>query len=933
MDALKTSVWIRDPSEEWVPGTINAGIELPNNVELRNHSSSDDIDDMISLRHLNEPSILNAIHQRYNDDRIYTYTGKILIAVNPFKQIRVYGSKQITNYNEGKTDLPHVYHMSSKVYRMTGCNHSILVSGESGAGKTQTTKYIMKYIATVAPTMQYCNGLESRILQSNPLLEAFGNAKTRRNDNSSRFGKFIQIKMTKDLISGGQINTYLLEKIRLVSPPIDERNFHIFYQLLSGASVSMVERLHLTRDPANYKILSSSHCIVRNDGISDESEFSTTIEAMEEMGILRDETLHIMEVVSAILHLGNIDKCNAEWEIPSKLLGISENTLIEVCTRRHIYAGKDSYSIDLQNEEILESVKSIMRSLYDKLFNYIVQRINSTMVCDAPNFIGILDIFGFEVFDSNSFEQICINYTNESLQKIFTEFTIKSEQDHYQGEGIDWGNVSYPDNTSILDLIGGSGGIMALLDEQCLVPKGSSQFFFQEIVKRHSGNNLESSGIDRANSKFTINHYAGFVLYESDMFVEKNKDVPNKESFRVVSESTNCIISGFSIEKDESSSKITQTISKTFRRQLSDLITLIKNTHPHFIRCLKPNDENIPSKFIRKRVVDQLRYCGILAAVKVARSGYPIKIPIMTMKVDFGMLMNSCKKNNKNDKNDKNNKNECAMITDFMSTMGNWGSDYQVGKTRVFIKHHMYEKLERLRINCLGDNSSIIKSFVKRCFAHDAFSNIRYWAKYLSTMVRMSKDRHNHHSRIFGSMIIQSHIRKMNAKNTRHFLYENIQAGVIQSYIRADVPRFMFFIKKKSVIKIQAFCRCKTLMMDRGSVNLQDHKEMLKKIEMLEKENMNYRNCIKDDNKLSKEIQYLKGIVKNTNNKMDKIKKDSINVLMKSKMKDVEIIEQIRDENSEMADRINNLQRMLEKSRRQEHITRMKHPNEICSMM
>jgi myosin heavy subunit len=889
MDKIK--VWEKDPCYVWVKKTISYEDRLEELYELRNDDESNNVNNLIKLFHLNEPSILEAINQRYFEDIIYIYTGNILIAVNPFKNLAIYDDDKIEEYqSESYIDNDaHIYQLSNKVYNERDIDHSILVSGESGAGKTQTTKYMMSFLANTAIIDEECRGIEKRIIQSNPILEAFGNSKTRRNDNSSRFGKFIQLKMDYDKLKGGEIKTYLLEKVRLVSPPVGERNFHIFYQLLSGASHSTIKKLYLERNPKNYKILNRTECFNRNDGVSDVSEFSITKKAMIDMGINEEYIDNIFMIISSLLLINNFEESmelNDDFlENPSKLLGIEPELLKSVCTTRRIKTPSESYTIELNKNEIAESIKSLSRAIYDKLFDWIVNRINQTMNNKSKNFIGILDIFGFEVFDYNSFEQLCINYTNEQLQKIFTEYTIKSEQEYYSNENIDWSAVEYPDNSFVLDLIGGNNSIISFLDEQCIVPNGSNESFYQQLIKfkckDENSHLIHASKMNKVELKFNVNHYAGDVLYSTDSFIQKNKDVGNKDLNKIIINSKNIVLSKFTKDENIKDSKITRTILKKFKIQLNELILLISKTKPHFVRCIKPNDENTHSNFVRKRVVEQLRYSGILSAVKVARSGYPIKIKIDELKNDIWMLLDSIK------------------LSDFLNKIGNWGDDYQIGKTTVFLKYEIYQTIHKLKKIFLSRNVAVFSGYCKMKLILNNHIKLIKALFILTDRIKGYLEYNEYHNDKNSIITIQSSFkRNISIKNYKYLKLE-MSASIIKSYIKTNKELLNLKNQKDCIRFVQAYFRKKYVLSRKNRINI---------------------------NELEKQNKILLEEISESRVNLENIQRESIKIILKAKQKDVRMLEQIRDDNSEMADKINDLSRLLEDSHnRERRYRRMEH--------
>ena len=629
-------VWVKS-NNDWINGifigkennmykiSINNEIILIDNIEIKNDDSIDNVDNLINIPHLNEPSILNSIQIRYFQNKIYTYTGKILISINPFTNLGIYNKEIINNYLLNDNLTPHIYQISKKSLielSRFNQNQSILVSGESGAGKTHATKLMLEFLTSVCSNSDNI-GIEKKIILSNPILEAFGNAKTIRNDNSSRFGKFIKLNFNdNNKIIGAKIETYLLEKIRLIYQNNNERNFHIFYLLINGMNY---------QDKSKYKLNNSFKYL--NNGLlerNDKKQYNELVEAFNIMNFSEDEINIILNFTSAILNLGNInfdDDGNIlnydQLIIVSELLNINQEILEFALCYKEVKAVNEIYKIKLKKDECIHARDSFAMKYYQDIFNYIVKLINRTLNETNNKFIGILDIFGFESIQINSFEQLCINYTNERLQNQFNKYIFKLEQEEYIKENINWNSVSFPDNKECLNLIDGKYGILNMLDEECRLPKGTDKNFTLKLNKKFNNNEnyiLKKRYIDL---KFGINHYAGEVTYDTIKFCEKNKDAVSNEII-------NCIksipIKISEIQNTNLSSIKTKSLSYQFKTQLNKLLNLIDSTQTHYVRCIKPNDLNIPNKFNRIKIIEQLKYCGVLEAVKVARAGYAVRM-------------------------------------------------------------------------------------------------------------------------------------------------------------------------------------------------------------------------------------------------------------------------------------------------------------------
>ena len=655
---------------------------------------------MINLPHLHEPAILHCLQNRYEDGNIYTYTGPILIALNPFKYLPLYSSHILESYyncgllksqgiDVGRPLPPHVYAVADAAYRdmmrvisqntltklPAAVNQTILISGESGAGKTESTKIVLRYLTTVGNSSGgsglVTGSVMDKVLQSNPILESFGNARTLRNDNSSRFGKFIELQFSKrGHLIGGIIRTYLLEKVRLAAQQNGERNFHVMYQLIAGCTAEEKAEWQLTCAQDYWYCNQGKVYSLRS--VDDAEEFSALRVALETLNFDTADQQSLFGAVSGLLHLSEVkfaadgDGCKIVSEanvvdhfaVFAKLCGLSVDQLERVFTVRVITAAKDdTYAISLDVGQAIDVRDALSKALYSRLFEWIVLRVNKSIrVEDTSRVraeIGVLDIFGFESFLTNSFEQLCINYTNETLQQQFNQFVFKLEQVEYQREKISWAFIEFPDNQDCLDLIEHRQiGILAILDDVCKLPQASDEKFANRLYKLFEANpRFTASVAQKRDLMFNVTHYAGPVEYLATSFVEKNKNELPKEAISLLSRSTLPLLSDiFSVhwspygpdnnalvpagQKNKhgngsasgaAGGKIA-SVGTQFKLQLAQLMEKVSLTVPHYIRCLKPNDENIPNRLNRKRTTEQLRYGGVLEAVRVARSGFPVRL-------------------------------------------------------------------------------------------------------------------------------------------------------------------------------------------------------------------------------------------------------------------------------------------------------------------
>jgi len=707
------------------------------------------VDDLIGLTHLHEPAILHALRLRYDSDVIYTSTGPILIAINPFKSMPLYTDEVMEQYRlqgemgivneqqsivlkkedrttkkevpvvEGKRLPPHAYLTADDAYRAmmrgiemnlaggpsgaaqrrelakrrratevkganddseTHMNQSILVSGESGAGKTVTTKIVLNYFAMLSRVSTIKSGelndedgaheeelggqarVEQQVLDSNPILEAFGNARTIRNDNSSRFGKYIDIRFSSSgKLVGASIDTYLLEKVRLIHQTEGERNFHVFYQFLESASEDDRDEYFLgDMQLEDFALVNQSGTYDRRDMVSDVDMHIEMMDAMAIMGFSSDMLRDIMRLVVAVLYAGNmtftetnrgetciLDENEASLAVAS-LLGVSYEQLAMSLTCQVLFLREGNITKELNSRQAYKASEALIKSIYGANFDYIVKVINQSIHQEQPSggsrsgrggkdhsaYIGVLDIFGFETFEINTFEQLCINYTNETLQQHFNKHVFKMEQQEYEREGILWKFISFPDNQDVLDLIDMKRvGILAVLDEQCIVEWGSDDKFVQQLYMRCGPHDrFEATPQQKPYRKFSVDHYAGLVEYSTEEWVEKNKDkLPAASVELLMSSDFGHVGKLQSFVRAEGAggrgSVATKSVGAKFSEQLKDLRSRIDATAPHYIRCLKPNDELLPDEFDPKQIVEQLRYSGVLEAVRVSRAGYPTRYP------------------------------------------------------------------------------------------------------------------------------------------------------------------------------------------------------------------------------------------------------------------------------------------------------------------
>jgi myosin-5 len=675
----------------------------------------DTVDDLVRSDFLHEPGILHTLGVRYGMDSIYTYSGQILIAANPHKRLPyIYGPRMMAQYRGvplGELS-PHVYAIAEAAYAAMLADEqrqAILISGESGAGKTESAKMVMQYLAHRAgPSMSSnaaaikgkqttSNGntttaavsapIEEQVLESNPLLEAFGNAKTARNDNSSRFGKFVEIDFDSGgRVTGASISTYLLERSRVVSIRSPERSFHIFYQLCAGADEEMRSELHLDGGATGFRILSQSDAFELED-VDDAEAFKHTLDAMRIVGLSDTNIKSILRCVAAILHLGNISfegssgddavasntpEAKDALDTAAKLLEVSSDALLTAFTTRAIETRGERIVKTLDAIAAAESRDALAKSLYSRLFDWLVAAVNRKIGAiggggRTSRSIGILDIYGFECFDRNSFEQLCINLANEKLQQAFNAHVFKGEQAEYAEEGIAWSYVDFVDNQDVLDLLEGVAGsnssatqqgVFPLIDEACRLPRATHQDLAHALRTRLASH--PRFGIPRRDQHaFAVQHYAGEVCYSTDALLDKNRDFVVAEHAGLMSKSSAALLqelfgaekplegSGGSGQFDDQGKRrsafMLSTVGSGFRRQLGGLMNTLGECQPHFIRCIKPNSESLPGALAPPYVLEQLRAGGVLEAVRIACAGFPTRKPFLPFAQRFACLLGAPK--------------------------------------------------------------------------------------------------------------------------------------------------------------------------------------------------------------------------------------------------------------------------------------------------
>uniref|UniRef100_A0A8C0FBP7 Myosin VC n=1 Tax=Bubo bubo TaxID=30461 RepID=A0A8C0FBP7_BUBBB len=721
-------VWIPDNEEVWRSAEITknykAGdrflhVQLEDGTELnypvdpaalpplRNPDILVGENDLTALSYLHEPAVLHNLKVRFVESKlIYTYSGIILVAINPYKELPIYGDAIIHAYsgqNMGDMD-PHIFAVAEEAYKQMARNNknqSIIVSGESGAGKTVSARYTMRYFATVSKSSSNAH-VEDKVLASNPITEAVGNAKTTRNDNSSRFGKYTEISFDQSYqIIGANMRTYLLEKSRVVFQSENERNYHIFYQLCASAMQPEFKHLKLgSAEEFNYTRMGGSTVI---EGVDDRANMVET-----QKTFLEDKHLGIF---CELLDL-NCDKM-AQWMCHRKIITTSE-TVIKPMTRAQAVNARDA----------------LAKKIYSHLFDFIVERINQALHFPGKQhtFIGVLDIYGFETFDVNSFEQFCINYANEKLQQQFNLHVFKLEQEEYMKEDIPWTLIDFYDNQPVIDLIEAKMGILELLDEECLLPHGTDENWLQKLYNNFVNKNALFEKPRMSNTSFIVQHFADKV--ECKQRITKyltvilsphfqfhlcaNSFQDNPVSISPFSSTIN-IRSARPVLKSPNK-QLRMTVGSKFRSSLSLLMVTLNATTPHYVRCIKPNDEKLPFEFDSKRVAQQLRACGVLETIRISAQSYPSRWTYIEFFSRYSILMTQ-QELSINDK-----KQICKIVLQRLIQDHN---QYQFGRTKIFFRAGQVAYLEKLRSDKLRHACIVIQKSVRGWLQRKKFLRIK----------------------------------------------------------------------------------------------------------------------------------------------------------------------------------------------------------------
>ncbi|OQR94668.1 myosin [Thraustotheca clavata] len=795
------------------------------------------VEDMITLNYLHEAAILYNVKCRFLAQMPYTYTGDICIAVNPYQWLpQLYTDQQHLRYLElPRTQLPpHVYATSIAAYKgmqQNGRNQSILVSGESGAGKTETTKILMNHIAAIAGGLN--DSTIEKIIHVSPLLESFGNAKTLRNDNSSRFGKFTQLQFdAKGTLVGAKCNTYLLEKTRVVYHEDPERNYHIFYQLLA----SHAPELYL--NPSVHYTYAGSIATSSIEGFSDAQHFEKTKTALARIGLNASEQTVLFQSLAAVLHLGQVtikakgDEMStiSQEAMPSliilaKLLGVDTNAITRAICCRTVRTTTDTIQVYLKKVEAEGCRDALAKALYANIFDWLVTTINGSLENDSKMVyhIGVLDIFGFEHFKNNSFEQFCINYANEKLQQKFTQDVFKTVQLEYEDEGIQWAHINFADNSDVLQVIESKLGLISLLDDEVMRPRGNEESFVSKAATLHKDDVVQVIEFPKTSRHlFTIHHYAAPVTYNVVGFLEKHKDALLPDLADLMRSSSITFIRNLFTPSDvkprrpNGRSLNMATVGMQFKLSLSDLMSNIQATNVQYIRCIKPNALKSATAFDHGMVVAQLRCAGVIEAIRIARAAYPIRHNHEEFLTTYRVL-NMTKKNG-------TSRQQCEQLIATLNL--EMPRHYQLGRTKIYFQNGVLEELDQKKRAILTVHALVIQRYVRGYLARVEYNRQRQAVIKLQSVVRCVIAMKRYHALYNGMLALQSRWRGAKARRVYAIMRRRHKALIVFSSICGFAKRRQFLRQKHAAIAMQSVIRM-YLQKKYFSAKMQDHREQL----------------------------------------------------------------------------------------------------------
>uniref|UniRef100_A0A8C3SBV2 Myosin VIIB n=1 Tax=Chelydra serpentina TaxID=8475 RepID=A0A8C3SBV2_CHESE len=800
--------------EHWITArNINA-------VRPMHPTSAQGVEDMIRLGDLNEAGIVRNLLIRHQEHKIYTYTGSILVAVNPYQVLPLYTVEQIQLYSNKRIGElpPHVFAIADNCYfnmKRNKRDQCCVISGESGAGKTESTKLILQFLAAISGQHSW---IEQQILEANPILEAFGNAKTIRNDNSSRFGKYIDIHFNRSsVIEGARIEQFLLEKSRVCRQAPEERNYHIFYCMLMGMNPEQKKMLNLGT-ASEYTYLTMGDC-TSCDGRNDAKEYAHIRSAMKILMFSDSEHWDISKLLAAILHLGNIEfeaavydnlDCSdvldsSHFSVATKLLEVLDSQLQNSLTNHSIIIRGESVSMPLSVAQAADGRDAFVKGIYGHLFLWIVNKVNAA-IFNPPSqdskslrrSIGLLDIFGFENFNTNSFEQFCINFANEHLQQFFVRHVFKLEQEEYLAEHISWSHIDFTDNHQALEVIALKPmNIVSLIDEESKFPKGTDATLLNKINSHHAKSKVYIPPRSIHDPKFGINHFAGTVYYQSKGFLEKNRDMLSSNIMQLVYSSKNKFLRQiFQVETTGSDTKRLSTLGGQFKQSLEQLMKILGSCQPYFIRCIKPNDYKKPLLFDRELCIRQLRYSGMMETIRIRKAGYPIRYSFAEFFERYRVLLPLSAR-------EQDDARRCCIY--ISETVLGKDEDWKIGRTKIFLKDYHDMILEVQRDKALTEKAILIQKVLRGFKDRKQFLKQRQAAVKLQAAWRGYYGRKNFRLVLLGFERLQALFRSQRLAKE----YETARASVIkfQAVCRGYLMRQKTAEQMKAVCVIQAYAR------------------------------------------------------------------------------------------------------------------------------
>uniref|UniRef100_A0A8B9WIV0 Unconventional myosin-Ia n=1 Tax=Bos mutus grunniens TaxID=30521 RepID=A0A8B9WIV0_BOSMU len=783
------------------------------------------VEDLVLLEPLEQESLIRNLQLRYEKKEIYTYIGNVLVSVNPYQQLPIYDLEFVAKYRDYTFyELkPHIYALANMAYqslRDRDRDQCILITGESGAGKTEASKLVMSYVAAVCGKGEQVNSVKEQLLQSNPVLEAFGNAKTIRNNNSSRFGKYMDIEFDfKGSPLGGVITNYLLEKSRVVKQLEGERNFHIFYQLLAGADAQLLKALKLERDTGGYAYLNPDTS--RVDGMDDDANFKVLQSAMTVIGFSDEEIRQVLEVAALVLKLGNVELIN-EFQangVPAsgihdgrgvqeigELVGLNSVELERALCSRTMETTKEKVVTTLNVVQAQYARDALAKNIYSRLFNWLVNRINESIKVgtgEKRKVMGVLDIYGFEILEDNSFEQFVINYCNEKLQQVFIEMTLKEEQEEYKREGIPWVKVEYFDNGIICNLIEhNQRGILAMLDEECLRPGVVSDSTFlaklNQLFSKHS--HYESKVTQNAQrqydhsmglSCFRICHYAGKVTYNVNSFIDKNNDLLFRDLSQAMWKARHPLLRSLFPEGDpkQASLKRPPTAGAQFKSSVTTLMKNLYSKNPNYIRCIKPNEHQQRGHFSFELVSVQAQYLGLLENVRVRRAGYAYRQAYGSFLERYRLLSRSTWP--------RWNGGDQEGVEKVLGELSMSSEELAFGKTKIFIRSpktlFYLEEQRRLRLQQLA---TLIQKTYRgwRCRTH--YQLMRKSQIVISSWFRGNMQKKHYRKMKASALLIQAFVRGWKARKNYRKYFRSGAALILSNFIyKSMVQKFLLGLK------------------------------------------------------------------------------------------------------------------------------------------